>query len=164
MAQWGAEGRHRPRQDVFADPDELAPEPGVAPYPAWTGQAAGGLRAGGKKGEGALSPREAEVSHREQCLGEECGTDGLSTVVCPLHAPRALPLQHYDAIMRYISQPPLLLDVHIHKPMLNARTWMDSLLAFFPGLQVGGAHLPFPGAAGRGRSLPSFGGLPIGRG
>ncbi|XP_074078323.1 ER degradation-enhancing alpha-mannosidase-like protein 3 isoform X2 [Macrotis lagotis] len=43
---------------------------------------------------------------------------------------------HYDAIMRYISQPPLLLDVHIHKPMLNARTWMDSLLAFFPGLQV----------------------------
>lgn len=52
-------------------------------------------------------------------------------------------MQHYDAIMRYISQPPLLLDVHIHKPMLNARTWMDSLLAFFPGLQVGGAfHLP----------------------
>ncbi|XP_062437180.1 ER degradation-enhancing alpha-mannosidase-like protein 3 isoform X2 [Rhea pennata] len=44
--------------------------------------------------------------------------------------------EHYDAIMRYISQPPLLLDVHIHKPMLNARTWMDSLLAFFPGLQV----------------------------
>ncbi|XP_077308788.1 ER degradation-enhancing alpha-mannosidase-like protein 3 isoform X2 [Lithobates pipiens] len=43
---------------------------------------------------------------------------------------------HYDAIMRYISQPPLLLDVHIHKPMLTARTWMDSLLAFFPGLQV----------------------------
>ncbi|XP_030351694.1 ER degradation-enhancing alpha-mannosidase-like protein 3 isoform X6 [Strigops habroptila] len=43
---------------------------------------------------------------------------------------------HYNAIMRYISQPPLLLDVHIHKPMLNARTWMDSLLAFFPGLQV----------------------------
>uniref|UniRef100_A0A452EKT8 alpha-1,2-Mannosidase n=1 Tax=Capra hircus TaxID=9925 RepID=A0A452EKT8_CAPHI len=32
--------------------------------------------------------------------------------------------------------PPLLLDVHIHKPMLNARTWMDALLAFFPGLQV----------------------------
>lgn len=47
-------------------------------------------------------------------------------------------LQHYDAIMRYISQPPLLLDVHIHKPMLNARSWMDALLAFFPGLQVRG--------------------------
>uniref|UniRef100_H3A0Q9 alpha-1,2-Mannosidase n=1 Tax=Latimeria chalumnae TaxID=7897 RepID=H3A0Q9_LATCH len=43
---------------------------------------------------------------------------------------------HYAAIMKYISQPPLLLDVHIHKPMLNARSWMDSLLAFFPGLQV----------------------------
>ncbi|XP_058524922.1 ER degradation-enhancing alpha-mannosidase-like protein 3 isoform X2 [Ochotona princeps] len=43
---------------------------------------------------------------------------------------------HYDAIMRYISQPPLLLDVHIHKPLLNARSWMDALLAFFPGLQV----------------------------
>lgn len=39
--------------------------------------------------------------------------------------------------MKYISQPPLLLDVHIHKPLLPARTWMDSLLAFFPGLQVG---------------------------
>lgn len=38
--------------------------------------------------------------------------------------------------MKYISQPPLLLDVHIHKPLLPARTWMDSLLAFFPGLQV----------------------------
>ncbi|XP_058887356.1 ER degradation-enhancing alpha-mannosidase-like protein 3 [Acipenser ruthenus] len=43
---------------------------------------------------------------------------------------------HYSSIMKYISQPPLLLDVHIHKPLLNARTWMDSLLAFFPGLQV----------------------------
>lgn len=46
------------------------------------------------------------------------------------------PLQHYASIMKYISQPPLLLDVHIHKPLLPARTWMDSLLAFFPGLQV----------------------------
>lgn len=44
--------------------------------------------------------------------------------------------QHYASIMKYISQPPLLLDVHIHKPLLPARTWMDSLLAFFPGLQV----------------------------
>ncbi|MBN3295654.1 EDEM3 protein, partial [Amia calva] len=49
----------------------------------------------------------------------------------------SLPLsQHYASIMKYISQPPLLLDVHIHKPLLTARTWMDSLLAFFPGLQV----------------------------
>uniref|UniRef100_A0A3Q3G2I6 alpha-1,2-Mannosidase n=1 Tax=Labrus bergylta TaxID=56723 RepID=A0A3Q3G2I6_9LABR len=43
---------------------------------------------------------------------------------------------HYASIMKYISQPPLLLDVHIHKPLLPARTWMDALLAFFPGLQV----------------------------
>ncbi|KAJ8418998.1 hypothetical protein AAFF_G00004970 [Aldrovandia affinis] len=43
---------------------------------------------------------------------------------------------HYASIMKYISQPPLLLDVHIHKPLLPARNWMDSLLAFFPGLQV----------------------------
>lgn len=42
--------------------------------------------------------------------------------------------------MKYISQPPLLLDVHIHKPLLPARTWMDSLLAFFPGLQVRWHH------------------------
>uniref|UniRef100_A0A4W5MQK9 alpha-1,2-Mannosidase n=1 Tax=Hucho hucho TaxID=62062 RepID=A0A4W5MQK9_9TELE len=35
-----------------------------------------------------------------------------------------------------LTPPPLLLDVHIHKPLLPARTWMDSLLAFFPGLQV----------------------------
>lgn len=43
--------------------------------------------------------------------------------------------------MKYISQPPLLLDVHIHKPLLPARTWMDSLLAFFPGLQVRWDHV-----------------------
>lgn len=45
--------------------------------------------------------------------------------------------------MKYISQPPLLLDVHIHKPLLPARTWMDSLLAFFPGLQVGVIYYNF---------------------
>ncbi|XP_072344395.1 ER degradation-enhancing alpha-mannosidase-like protein 3 isoform X2 [Scyliorhinus torazame] len=43
---------------------------------------------------------------------------------------------HYAAIMKYISQPPLLLDVHMHNPTINTRKWMDSLLAFFPGLQV----------------------------
>lgn len=51
--------------------------------------------------------------------------------------------------MKYISQPPLLLDVHIHKPLLPARTWMDSLLAFFPGLQVGSQSVAAPGAAAR---------------
>ncbi|RXM98419.1 ER degradation-enhancing alpha-mannosidase-like protein 3 [Acipenser ruthenus] len=51
----------------------------------------------------------------------------------------ALPLappQHYTAIMKYISQPPLLLSVHMHNPTVSVRGWMDSLLAFFPGLQV----------------------------
>uniref|UniRef100_A0AAR2IR13 alpha-1,2-Mannosidase n=1 Tax=Pygocentrus nattereri TaxID=42514 RepID=A0AAR2IR13_PYGNA len=43
---------------------------------------------------------------------------------------------HYSAIMKYISQPPLLLSVHMHNPTVNVRSWMDSLLAFFPGLQV----------------------------
>uniref|UniRef100_A0A8C4R6P3 alpha-1,2-Mannosidase n=1 Tax=Eptatretus burgeri TaxID=7764 RepID=A0A8C4R6P3_EPTBU len=43
---------------------------------------------------------------------------------------------HYKAIMTYVSQPPLLLDVHMHKPTITAKAWMDSLLAFFPGLQV----------------------------
>uniref|UniRef100_A0A4W4GC03 alpha-1,2-Mannosidase n=1 Tax=Electrophorus electricus TaxID=8005 RepID=A0A4W4GC03_ELEEL len=43
---------------------------------------------------------------------------------------------HYSAIMKYISQPPLLLSVHMHNPTVNVRGWMDSLLAFFPGLQV----------------------------
>lgn len=43
---------------------------------------------------------------------------------------------HYSAIMKYISQPPLLLSVHMHNPTVSVRTWMDSLLAFFPGLQV----------------------------
>ena len=45
-------------------------------------------------------------------------------------------LQHYSAIMKYISQPPLLLNVHMHNPTVSVRSWMDSLLAFFPGLQV----------------------------
>ncbi|KAG2465321.1 EDEM3 protein, partial [Polypterus senegalus] len=43
---------------------------------------------------------------------------------------------HYAAIMKYISQPPLLLSVHMHNPTVSVRGWMDSLLAFFPGLQV----------------------------
>uniref|UniRef100_A0A8C7UEC4 alpha-1,2-Mannosidase n=1 Tax=Oncorhynchus mykiss TaxID=8022 RepID=A0A8C7UEC4_ONCMY len=43
---------------------------------------------------------------------------------------------HYRAIMKYISQPPLLLNVHMHNPTVSVRSWMDSLLAFFPGLQV----------------------------
>ena len=43
--------------------------------------------------------------------------------------------------MKYISQPPLLLNVHMHNPTVSVRSWMDSLLAFFPGLQVSDAVL-----------------------
>ena len=45
-------------------------------------------------------------------------------------------LQHYDAIMKYIWQGPILVDVHMHKPLTNSRNFMDSLLAFWPGVQV----------------------------
>ncbi|KAK4877426.1 hypothetical protein RN001_009932 [Aquatica leii] len=44
--------------------------------------------------------------------------------------------RHYNAIMKYISQGPMLLDVHMHKPHTNSRNYMDALLAFWPGLQV----------------------------
>ncbi|XP_013410302.1 ER degradation-enhancing alpha-mannosidase-like protein 3 [Lingula anatina] len=43
---------------------------------------------------------------------------------------------HYDAIMRYVNQGPLMLDVHMHKPTSNTRHFMDALTAFWPGLQV----------------------------
>ena len=45
-------------------------------------------------------------------------------------------LQHYDAVMRYVSQGPMLMDVHMHKPNAISRNFMDALLAFWPGLQV----------------------------
>ncbi|KAI4470720.1 er degradation-enhancing alpha-mannosidase-like protein 2 [Holotrichia oblita] len=38
--------------------------------------------------------------------------------------------------MKYISQGPMLLDVHMHRPHTNSRNYMDALLAFWPGLQV----------------------------
>ncbi|XP_059471862.1 ER degradation-enhancing alpha-mannosidase-like protein 3 isoform X2 [Neocloeon triangulifer] len=44
--------------------------------------------------------------------------------------------RHYDAVMKYISQGPLLLDVLMHRPHTNSRNFMDALLAFWPGLQV----------------------------
>merc|ERR1711911_105854 len=44
--------------------------------------------------------------------------------------------RHYTAVMKYISQGPLLLDVHMHRPHTNSRNFMDALLAFWPGLQV----------------------------
>ena len=47
-----------------------------------------------------------------------------------------LHVQHYSAVMKYISQGPMLLDVHMHRPHTNSRNFMDALLAFWPGLQV----------------------------
>ena len=44
--------------------------------------------------------------------------------------------QHYKAIMKYVSNGPLMLDVHMHKPQTNSKHFMDALLAFWPGLQV----------------------------
>ncbi|OWF50523.1 ER degradation-enhancing alpha-mannosidase-like protein 3 [Mizuhopecten yessoensis] len=44
--------------------------------------------------------------------------------------------KHYDAVMKYISQGPMFVDVHMHKPLSISRHFMDSLLAFWPGLQV----------------------------
>ncbi|XP_064084322.1 ER degradation-enhancing alpha-mannosidase-like protein 3 [Macrobrachium nipponense] len=38
--------------------------------------------------------------------------------------------------MKYISQGPMLLDVHMHRPHTTSRNFMDALLAFWPGLQV----------------------------
>lgn len=44
--------------------------------------------------------------------------------------------RYYNAVMKYISRGPLLLDVHMHRPHLQSRNFMDALLAFWPGLQV----------------------------
>lgn len=44
--------------------------------------------------------------------------------------------RHYAGIMKYVSRGPLLVDVHMHRPHNVAKNFMDSLLAFWPGLQV----------------------------
>ncbi|KAK6763989.1 hypothetical protein RB195_024351 [Necator americanus] len=44
--------------------------------------------------------------------------------------------RHYDAIMRYVNKGPLFVDVHMHRPTVATRSFMDALLAFWPGLQV----------------------------
>lgn len=44
--------------------------------------------------------------------------------------------KHYEAIMRYVNKGPLFVDVHMHKPTVASRSFMDALLAFWPGLQV----------------------------
>ncbi|VVC96952.1 unnamed protein product [Leptidea sinapis] len=44
--------------------------------------------------------------------------------------------RHYNAIMKYISRGPIMLAVHMHRPHLQSRNFMDALFAFWPGLQV----------------------------
>ncbi|XP_028179121.1 ER degradation-enhancing alpha-mannosidase-like protein 3 isoform X2 [Ostrinia furnacalis] len=44
--------------------------------------------------------------------------------------------RHYNAVMKYISRGPVMLAVHMHRPHLQSRNFMDALLAFWPGLQV----------------------------
>lgn len=44
--------------------------------------------------------------------------------------------RHYAGIMKYVSYGPFLIDVHMHRPHNQAKNFMDSLLAFWPGLQV----------------------------
>lgn len=38
--------------------------------------------------------------------------------------------------MKFVSKGPLFVDVHMHRPTIASRPFMDSLLAFWPGLQV----------------------------
>lgn len=44
--------------------------------------------------------------------------------------------RHYNAVMKYINRGSVMLAVHMHRPHLQSRNFMDALLAFWPGLQV----------------------------
>jgi len=45
--------------------------------------------------------------------------------------------RHYAGVMKYVSQGQgVLVDVLMHRPHSQAKNFMDSLLAFWPGLQV----------------------------
>lgn len=44
--------------------------------------------------------------------------------------------RHYNAVMKYINEGPMFLDVLMHRPQAKTRNFMDALLAFWPGLQV----------------------------
>ncbi|CEF62933.1 Edem2 [Strongyloides ratti] len=44
--------------------------------------------------------------------------------------------KHYKAIMKYLNKKGLFINVHMDKPNVASRSFMDSLLAFWPGLQV----------------------------
>nr|CAD2206147.1 unnamed protein product [Meloidogyne enterolobii] len=43
--------------------------------------------------------------------------------------------KHYDAIMRHLNKGPIFVDVQMHRPQLASRSYMDALLAFWPGIQ-----------------------------
>ena len=43
---------------------------------------------------------------------------------------------HYAAVMKYLGTGPLMMDVHMHRPNTNSKHFVDSLGAFWPGLQV----------------------------
>ena len=43
---------------------------------------------------------------------------------------------HYSAVMNYLGSGHLMMDVHMHKPTTNSKHFVDSLGAFWPGLQV----------------------------
>ena len=42
----------------------------------------------------------------------------------------------FQAIKQHIAQGPMMLDVLMHKPNTVAKTFIDSLSAFWPGIQV----------------------------
>ncbi|XP_028407570.1 ER degradation-enhancing alpha-mannosidase-like protein 3 [Dendronephthya gigantea] len=44
--------------------------------------------------------------------------------------------QHYKAVMRYINRDSFFLNVHMNNPSKRSVAYMDSLQAFWPGLQV----------------------------
>ncbi|XP_023336355.1 ER degradation-enhancing alpha-mannosidase-like protein 3 [Eurytemora carolleeae] len=43
---------------------------------------------------------------------------------------------HYSAVMKYMNNGPLMVDVHMHRPTTNSKHFVDALGAFLPGLQV----------------------------
>jgi len=43
---------------------------------------------------------------------------------------------HYSAVMKYLSNGPVMTDVHMHRPHSNSKHFTDALGAFWPGLQV----------------------------
>eukprot|EP00118_Oscarella_pearsei_P013367 m.106185 g.106185 ORF g.106185 m.106185 type:complete len:338 (+) comp37256_c0_seq3:249-1262(+) len=44
--------------------------------------------------------------------------------------------KHYDSVMRYVNTGPAMVDVFLGDPKQRSKIYMDSLLAFWPGLQV----------------------------